>query len=106
MESLTGDNFGAFVISRLGVKLFLVVSDGDEWPFPPPAWEHASITLSVKRTPHWAEMCWVREQLWDAEDLVLQIHPPRSEYVNLHEYALHLWRPIDYDLPRPPRITV
>lgn len=24
--------------------------------------------------------------------MVIQIHPAKSEYVNLHPYALHLWR--------------
>ena len=97
---------GAFVVPHYGISIATIVSDGSGWPLPPPVWEHASVSLSVRRTPTWAEMHWVREQLWEPEDTVLQLHPPASEYVNVHEHVLHLWRPIGVDVPRPPRITV
>ena len=35
----------------------------------------------------------------DEEEKVVQIHPKKSEYVNMTE-ALHLWRPIDGDFSR------
>lgn len=58
------------------------------------------------RTPNWKEMCHIKDLFWDSEDCVVQYHPPQSEYVNNHEYTLHLWRPIDQDLPMPPSILV
>lgn len=33
-------------------------------------------------------------------------HPPRAEAVNNHPHCLHLWRPIDEAIPRPPMAMV
>ena len=85
-----------------------IASDGDAWEecgFEPPAWEHVSVSTAV-RCPTWEEMCHVKEIFWDPEDVVIQLHPPRSEWVNCHPYTLHLWRPIGIVLPRPPALTV
>lgn len=92
----------------LPYRLTVVASDGSDWPltgYPPPAWEHVSVSTSV-RCPTWDEMCFVKSLFWDPEDAVFQIHPPRSEYVSNHPYCLHLWRPIGIELPRPPLTTV
>ncbi len=56
-------------------------------------WEHVSVSMAtVDRCPTWAEMSVVKSIFWDDDDLVVQFHPPRSEYVNNHPYVLHLWR--------------
>lgn len=57
-------------------------------------WEHVSVELYARRLPTWEEMCEVKEIFWDDEEEVVQIHPKKSEYVNLTE-ALHLWRPVN-----------
>lgn len=31
-----------------------------------------------------------------------QLHPAKSEYVNIHPYCLHLWRPLEREIPMPP----
>jgi len=49
---------------------------------------------NTKRCARWEEMCEIKEGFWEDEDTVFQIHPPKSQYVNLEEFALHLWRPI------------
>ena len=54
--------------------------------------EHVSVTINRKRTPSWDIMNHVKDLFWDAEDLVVQFHPPRSQYINCHPYCLHLWR--------------
>ena len=59
-------------------------------------WEHVSIELCARRLPTWEEMCYVKDVFWDEEEEVVQIHPKRSQYVNLTE-ALHLWRPCNGD---------
>lgn len=62
--------------------------------------EHVSIQfLNVDRLPKWDEMCYVKDLFWDDEEMVVQIHPKKSEYVNMTE-ALHLWRPVDGDFSR------
>lgn len=65
-------------------------------------WEHVSVS-TTGRTPNWDEMCFVKAMFWDDEDCVMQLHPPRSVYVNVHRHCLHLWRPNDGSvIPQPP----
>ena len=65
-----------------GVKVVATYGEG---------WDHVSVSRS-ERTPTWEEMCFVKNAFWDPEDTVLQIHPPKSKYVNNHPFCLHLWR--------------
>ena len=58
------------------------------------------------RTPSWKEMCYVKRLCWDGADVVMQLHPRESEYVNLHPNVLHLWRPKFAAIPEPPSILV
>jgi len=41
----------------------------------------------------WGEMSFVKEMFFLDEEAVMQLHPPRSQYVNQHPNCLHLWRP-------------
>ncbi len=104
-----GDTCGAFVLKApSGGRLRLLVSDGAEWvehELPGPPFEHVSVSLE-DRCPTWEEMCWVKSLFWEPEEVVVQYHPPESEYVNRHPYCLHLWRPIGVEVPRPPSVTV
>jgi hypothetical protein len=68
-------------------------------------WEHVSVSLP-NRTPNWAEMCFVKSLFWDEEELVMQFHPPKSEYVNYHPNCLHLWRPVGPQPAVPPALLV
>jgi hypothetical protein len=68
-------------------------------------WEHVSVSYP-NRTPTWEEMCKVKEMFWKDEECVIQYHPPKSEYVSVHPYCLHLWRKVDADFERPPKIMV
>lgn len=47
-------------------------------------------------------MCWVKDLFWDAEECVVQFHPPASQYINCHPHCLHLWKPIGGNVPTPP----
>jgi hypothetical protein len=51
-------------------------------------------------------MCFIKDLFWDAEDVVIQYHPAKSEYVNMHENTLHLWRPVGKEIPTPPKELV
>ena len=79
-------------------QLVVIASAGD-------GWEHVSVSRQ-KRTPTWAEMDQVKRLLWDDEEAVMQLHPPRSMWVNHHPYCLHLWRPVEAAIPLPPPILV
>jgi hypothetical protein len=101
--------WGAFYLNGpCGTPLFCIGSDGSDWVqagLPGQPWEHVSVSLA-QRPPNWQEMCFVKDKFWGEEDAVIQIHPPKSEYVNFHPFVLHLWRPTFIELPRPPSITV
>lgn len=64
-------------------------------------WEHVSVSLPT-RCPTWEEMCRIKGMFWDAEDCVMQLHPPKALHVNNHNFCLHLWRPIGVEIPLPP----
>jgi hypothetical protein len=51
-------------------------------------------------------MCFVKGIFWDEDDVVIQFHPRKGEYVNNHPYCLHLWRPVGITVPTPPPICV
>lgn len=93
-DDSTGNN-GAFLIpTRPGQPpLRVIASDGE-------GWEHVSVSLP-NRCPTWDEMCKVKGLFWDDEDCVVQFHPPKRDYVNLHPYCLHLWRPVGVTIPLP-----
>lgn len=70
--------------------------------------EHASVSSYKKRQlPDWETMCRIKEIIWEDEEMVVQIHPQKSEYLhgvglpgNELENVLHLWRPADGDWSR------
>lgn len=91
-----------------GWKLVMICSDEG-------GWEHVSVhalrqprgpgrrkTQTQTRVPTWKEMCYIKNVCWDSEDVVMQLHPRKSEYVNCHPYVLHLWRPVGLVIPTPP----
>lgn len=65
--------------------LVIVATDGE-------GWEHVSVSL-MHRCPTWNEMNYIKNLFWDEEDLVIQYHPAKSQYVDYHKYCLHMWRP-------------
>lgn len=92
-------NNGAFRVKlKGGQHVHVVASDGL-------GWEHVSVSRR-DRCPTWDEMCQVKALFWDEEDCVVQYHPPRADYVNNHPNCLHLWRPINVEIPRPIKVLV
>lgn len=98
-------NNGAFLLPAQipGRALWVIASDGM-------AWEHVSVHVANARNkvfvPCWLEMCYVKNLFYDEEDVVMQLHPRQSEYVNTHPYVLHLWRPTTQEIPTPPGALV
>ncbi len=69
-------------------------------------WEHISVSVGETRKkqhrcPTWGEMCYIKNLFWSEEDCIIQFHPAKSEYVNLHPFVLHLWRPTNQIIPTP-----
>ncbi len=88
---------GAFIIQvPNGEVLQIIASNGA-------GWDHVSVAPRYKkRCPTWEEMCFIKNLFWDPEEPVVQYHPPRSHYINNHEFVLHLWKPQDLTIPTPP----
>lgn len=102
--------YGMFEIPMKGrSKAVVMAADGDETE-----WEHVSVHIRyankkgkwILRTPTWEEMCLIKEMFWDDDETVMQLHPPKSQYVNNHNHCLHLWRPQTQEIPLPPKILV
>lgn len=68
-------------------------------------WEHVSVSLK-NRCPTWDEMCIIKDIFWKDDEVVVQFHPKKSEYVNIHPYCLHMWRKIGSEFETPPKIFV
>lgn len=89
-----------FIIN--GQMIRCIASDGE-------GWQHVSVTVEGdKRPPKWDVMCHVKDFFWEDEHVVMQLHPRKSEYVNMHPGCLHLWRPTSpgVKIPEPPSILV
>lgn len=104
----TAGNNGYFQIPHpkrgFSTAINCIASDGD-------GWEHVSVSVLVtgmepQRVPDWSEMCFIKDTFWDEEDAVVQFHPPKSEYINMHNFVLHLWRRSGENFDTPPKIMV
>jgi hypothetical protein len=74
--------------------LTVIASVGD-------GWDHVSVSRP-NRCPNWPEMDHIRHLFFREEECVMQLHPPVAENISIHPYCLHLWRPQDVEIPRPP----
>lgn len=64
-------------------------------------WDHVSVSLP-NRCPSWDEMCFTKSVFFEADETVMQLHPPEADWINNHPHCLHLWRPHTDTIPRPP----
>jgi hypothetical protein len=89
---------GAFMVPFRTVTLRVIATCGMDW-------DHVSVSLP-NRCPNWEEMSYIKSLFWNDEECVMQLHPPRSEYVNNHPFCLHMWRPQKAAIPLPPSVLV
>lgn len=93
--------YNLFILFRIKIKgeeYLVVVSNGK-------GWEHVSVSHKHK-IPSWSVMCAVKDMFFEEEEIVMQLHPKKSEYINMHPNCLHLWKPVDKEIPTPPSILV
>ena len=63
------------------------------WSDNEAGWEHVSISPMHKFSiPSWEDMCVLKDIFFNNEEEAYQIHPKKSEYVNLSQNCLHLWK--------------
>lgn len=68
-------------------------------------WDHVSVSRS-SRCPNWPEMEYIKRKFFNDDETVMQLHVPASDHINNHPNCLHLWRPQNQEIPRPPSIAV
>lgn len=96
-----GDEFnGAFEIrlKDFGMEFHIIASNGL-------GWDHVSISTET-RCPKWNEMQQFKEMFFKDDEVVMQLHPAKENYINHYEFCLHLWRPQEVEIPLPPTIMV
>lgn len=88
-----------FVLDTKRVRV--IASDGE-------GWQHVSVSLEdePKKCPTWIMMCKIKDLFFEDEQCVMQFHPAKSEYVNMHEGCLHLWYPTNQSFPKPDSLMV
>ena len=99
---------GKFIIpTENGRQNFLIIASAEM------GWDHVSVSLitsdrsaEVDRCPKWSEMCYVKDLFFDEDEVVMQLHPAKKDYVNCHNYTLHLWKPQEQEIPCPPTYMV
>jgi hypothetical protein len=68
-------------------------------------WDHVSVSFN-NRCPTWEEMCQIKDLFFEPDECVMQLHPPKKDYINNHPYCLHLWHPTTQPIPMPPKFMV
>lgn len=70
-------------------------------------WDHVSVSpMKRNYTPTWDDMCALKDLFFRDDEAVIQIHPPKDEYVNQLSNCLHLWRANDKEMILPPSCFV
>lgn len=63
-------------------------------------WQHVSFSPYSGKLPTWDAMCELKDIFFDDEEEAIQLHPKKSQYVNVKENCLHLWAREDLILPQ------
>lgn len=105
-------NYGAFKIpldydgNRIA---WVIAADGEDT-----GWEHVSVHISfrnkkgkiVEQTPTWDDMRRIKDLFWSEDETVVQFHPSHEQYINMHRFTLHLWKPETIEIPMPDSLLV
>lgn len=94
--SFGDDTSGVFKLkSPTGRVLFVIASSGE-------GWDHVSVSMP-KKTPSWTDMEFVKRTFFKPDEAAFQLHVPTTDHISIHNHCLHLWRPIDAQIPLPPK---
>jgi len=105
LEGPVNENNGLFLLKGTsGFNLFCQASDGE-------LWDHVSVSVQdgdgpVERSPTWEEMCRVKELFFRDDEVIIQYHPRKTDYVDCHPFCLHLWRHQRVDFLTPDKFMV
>lgn len=98
-EWIGDETCGMFSVKqRRGPRLRCKISTGD-------GWDHISVS-TPGRCPNWREMELVKRLFFEPHETAMQLHVPPADHINNHPHVLHIWRPQEQPIPRPPAIMV
>lgn len=73
-------------------------------------WDHVSAHVRGPkgpcRTPSYTEMVRVKRVFFKDNETAMELHVPVDEHINTNPHVLHLWRPLDEPIPRPPAYLI
>lgn len=95
VEKICEDGCAGHLFLSTGKQACFVFSFGG-------GWEHLSVSMP-RNLPTWDDMCAAKDLFFEKEECCVQYHPAESDYVNIHPYCLHIWRPISEKIPTPPK---
>ena len=72
---------------------------------PDGEWQHISVSKR-RKPPTWAEMCYIKDLFFDENEVVVQFHPAKKDYVNFAKNCLHLWKWNAGEFPVPDPVLV
>ena len=93
-----GEDGGNGWITLRGKTFFTIYSNGG-------GWDHVSVSLR-DRCPSWEEMCEIKDVFFNPDECCVEYHPAKKDYVNIHPYCLHIWKPQKTEMPTPPTLYV
>lgn len=92
------EDCGIFAFLAGAHEVHVIASSGD-------GWDHVSVACE-DRIPSWLLMEAVKRLFFKDDETAMQLHVPPKEHINDNPNVLHLWRPTDVPIPRPPAIMV
>lgn len=99
VEQESEDGFMGYWFDPVNRKRYLFVfSWGGDW-------EHLSVS-TPSHCPSWETMCKMKDIFWNEDECCIEYHPAKKDYVNMHPYCLHIWKPMKQEIPTPPTIFV
>lgn len=100
LAGMGDEHSGAFMLKLDGSKLIfsVIASTGM-------GWDHVSVSAE-ERCPKWNEMQQIKELFFKDDEVVIQLHPAKENYINHHPNCLHLWRPQHQNIPLPDPVMV
>lgn len=98
-EDVDGWN-GQFLVPINGEIYLIMISDGM-------GWKHLSMSNAQKKVlPSWNTMSRAKDLFFADEDWCCQFFPAKEDYINDCEWCLHIWMPLDDELPHPSIVLI
>ncbi len=52
------------------------------------------------------KLCVLKDMCCKEDEVVMELHPAKKDYVNVYNECLHLWKPQHETIPTPPKLFV